>query len=382
MENLLIPPHTGDLRITLLPPASLDGTRGGMRLVANAADGLAARGYRMEVIASERSPFPVKSPYIRVTMSSASRARALPVSVMRHLLRRKPHVIMTYGLETLLAAAAAKSVCRSGVRILPVFPDAPGVWITSPKDRRVLFFARLAFKRIKAAVAGSCEALHNIVEMMGIAPDKPALVYNPVIATGDFEQDVNAPLDHPWFAAGAPPLILGAGQLIERKGFSTLIRAFALLRKMHPARLMILGEGPQRSRLMNLASESGVADDVCLPGFVKNPYPFFKMAKVFSNPSLQEGFPNTLVEALAAGTPVITTDGRCGHGEILQGEKGGWIVPKGDPPQLAKVLIRALGSDRNSGELKTLAHRFGTTQAARGYAAVIRRLVRTDWHSS
>lgn len=378
MEDLLTPPLPGDLRITLLPPASIDGTRGGMRLVANAAEGLAARGCRMDVIVSERSPFIVKNPHIRVTMSSAFRARTLIVPVMRHLIRRKPHVIMTYGLETMLASAAAKSVCRSGVCILPVFPDAPGVWITSPKDRRVLFIARIAFKRIQAAIAGSRETLRDVVGLLGLAPDKAAVVYNPVINTADFEKDVNSPLDHPWFAAGAPPVILGAGQLIERKGFSTLIRAFALLRKTHPARLMILGEGPQRSRLMNLASESGAGGDVCLPGFVKNPYPYFKMAKVFANPSLLEGFPNTLAEALAAGTPAITTDGRCGHSEMLEGEKGGWIVPKGDALQLTKALVRALSSEPDSGKLKTLAHTFSTEQAARGYAAVIRRLTRTD----
>lgn len=375
MEGFLETPRTGALRVTLIPPASIDGTRGGMRLVANTARGLAGLGHLVDVMVPRESPFLAEHPQIRISPTEAARARTLFAPVMRHLRRVRPQVIMTYGIETMLAAAMAKIFCRSGVRILPMFPDAPGVWITSPKDRLVLLFARSTLKKIRMAVAGSYEAQRDAADLLGITLDRVAVVKNPVFDAGKFERQTKEPADHQWFAAHSAPVILGVGQLIERKGFSTLLQAFSLLRTKQAARLMILGDGPQRQRLLEQAADSGFADDVCLRGFVENPYPCYRGAKVFANPSLLEGFPNTLVEALAAGTPVVTTDGRCGHGELLQGRRGGRMVAKGDVRQMADALADVLSCEQDGEELKTLVQGYETGQAARGHEEILRRMI-------
>ena len=164
------------------------------------------------------------------------------------------------------------------------------------------------------------------------------------VHTSDLHQKCGRaePFDHPWFAPGAPPVILGAGRLTEQKDFPTLIRAFALVRKKHPARLMILGEGEERSKLETLVQELGLEKEVSLPGFVDNPYKYMKRAAVFVLSSRWEGFPNVLVEAMALGTPVVSTDCPNGPAEILENGKWGELVPVGETQSLASAVLRTL----------------------------------------
>src|SRR5204863_8071086 len=107
------------------------------------------------------------------------------------------------------------------------------------------------------------------------------------------------PVAHAWLAPGAPPVVLGVGKLKPQKGFDVLLRAFARLRAARTARLVILGEGPQRRALERLARELGIADDVALPGFVANPFAWMARSAVFALSSRWEGLPSVLIEALA-----------------------------------------------------------------------------------
>lgn len=133
------------------------------------------------------------------------------------------------------------------------------------------------------------------------------VIYNPVV-TPELLVKAKEPVNHPWFALGQPPVILGVGRLQVLKDFPTLIRAFAVVRQQLPARLMILGEGEQRSQLEALIGELGLTADVALPGFVSNPYAFMSKASVLAASSLCEGFGNVIAEALACGTPIVSTD--------------------------------------------------------------------------
>ena len=103
-----------------------------------------------------------------------------------------------------------------------------------------------------------------------------------------------------------------------------------------------MGEGPERGRLEALCARIGLADAVSLPGFVENPFPRIRAALVLAVSSDREGFGNVLVEAMALGTPVVSTD--CPHGprEILEGGRWGRLVPIGDPDALAAALLDTL----------------------------------------
>jgi glycosyltransferase involved in cell wall biosynthesis len=167
------------------------------------------------------------------------------------------------------------------------------------------------------------------------------VIYNPVIDSDMIGLAGQRP-DHPWVSPGQPPVILGVGRLVPAKDFATLIRAFAEVRRRRAARLVILGEGPERPALTALAAELGLTDDVSLPGFKANALAYMAGSAVFVLSSAWEGLPTVLIEALAAGARVVSTDCPSGPREILQEGRLGALVPVGNATALAGAILDAL----------------------------------------
>lgn len=136
--------------------------------------------------------------------------------------------------------------------------------------------------------------------------------------------------------------ILAAGRLVPQKGFDILIRAWADIYKSHPYQLVILGEGPERLNLINLAKSYGLEKNLILPGFQKNPFKYMARARLFALSSYHEGLPNVLLQALACECPVVSTDCPSGPSEILDGGRIAPLIPVGDPKAMANGLIDAL----------------------------------------
>ncbi|NLO89188.1 MAG: glycosyltransferase, partial [Clostridia bacterium] len=188
-----------------------------------------------------------------------------------------------------------------------------------------------------AVVAVSQGVADDLVKTTGLMRELIKVIYNPIV-TPELLEKAKESIGHPWFKPGQPPVILSAGRLTAAKDFPTLIHAFARVRAERLARLMILGEGEERPNLESLVRELGLESDVSMPEFVENPYAYMARAAVFVLSSAWEGFGNVLVEAMAVGTPVVSTDCPSGPAEILEGGKWGKLVPVGDVEKLAKAL--------------------------------------------
>ena len=200
---------------------------------------------------------------------------------------------------------------------------------------------RFLYPYADAVVAVSKDVARSLLQMSPIPTHKLHVIYNPVVSPALYEK-ANAPLDHPWFQPHQPAVILGVGRHHPQKGFDTLLRAFALVREHVPARLVILGEGPERPNLERLAAELGVAADVDMPGFDPNPFRYMKRAGVFVLSSRYEGLPNVLIQAMACGCPVISTDCPGGSSEILDDGRYGVLVPVDDVEAMARAITYAL----------------------------------------
>jgi len=194
--------------------------------------------------------------------------------------------------------------------------------------------------------------------------------YNPVV-TPDIERLAREPIDHPWFATDGPPLILGAGKLKRQKDFLTLIEAFAQLQAKRSARLMILGEGPQRARLEARVRELGIQESVAMPGFVANPFAYMARASAFALSSAWEGLPGVLVQALACGCPVVATDCPSGPREILDNGTYGPLVPVGDNRALCAAIERVLEFPAAAERLRERAQIFSAERVAARYLALL-----------
>lgn len=178
-------------------------------------------------------------------------------------------------------------------------------------------------------------------DLKNLGVPNPIVVYNPAL-TKQFARLREEPIDHPWFQRGEPPVILGVGRLEPVKDFATLLRAFALIIQQLPARLVILGEGGERASLEHLAQSLGIAEQVHMPGFVSNPFPYMRRAGVFVLSSRFEGLPNSLIQAMACKCPVVSTDCPSGPNEILSNGEYGHLVPVGDSLALAEAILEVL----------------------------------------
>ena len=166
-------------------------------------------------------------------------------------------------------------------------------------------------------------------------------IYNPVVSA-DLHRKAREPLDHPWLNGRGPPVVLAIGRLHKQKDFATLLAAFAVVLRQRTARLIVLGRGPLLASLRSLAHKLRIAKHVEFPGFVENPYAFLARASLFVLSSRHEGLANVLIEAMACGCPVVSTNCPFGPDEILEGGRWGELVPVGNPEALAGAMARAL----------------------------------------
>jgi glycosyltransferase involved in cell wall biosynthesis len=181
----------------------------------------------------------------------------------------------------------------------------------------------------------------DLGKITGLPAERIRVIYNPVV-TPELQAKTQAPLQHPWFAPGQPPVLLAVGRLTQQKDFPTLIQAFAEVRRHQAARLLILGEGPDRPQLEGLIKTLNLEQDVALFGFVENPYAYMARAALFILSSRWEGLPTVLIEALFCGVPVVATDCPSGPREILAGGQYGALTPMQDVATLAATMRTAL----------------------------------------
>ena len=170
-------------------------------------------------------------------------------------------------------------------------------------------------------------------------------------------------------------MIVGVGRLVPQKDFGALIEAFAQCRRNGlRARLMILGEGPERPLLEATVRELGITSECRLYGFCMNPLAIMARARLLALSSRYEGFGNVLVEAMGCGTPVVSTD--CPHGpsEFLDGGRYGRLVPVGDGAALARAIAEAVSAPVRRATLIERAANFSLSESVQGYERVFRLL--------
>ena len=202
-------------------------------------------------------------------------------------------------------------------------------------------FMRLTYRSADTIIAVSNGVADDLSTMLKLKRNQINVIYNPVVSE-HLIKNSREPVDHPWLTSNKVPVILGVGRLTEAKNFNALIHAFSIVVASIPARLIILGEGEQRDSLETIIDQLNLADQVDLPGFTNNPYPYMRCADLFVLSSIWEGLPTVLIEALSCGTKVVSTDCPSGPREILENGKWGTLVPVNNAEELANAMIFSL----------------------------------------
>lgn len=175
----------------------------------------------------------------------------------------------------------------------------------------------------------------------GIKLNRIKILPNPVV-TDDMLNMSKLPVYHNWIINKQYPVLLSVGSLISLKCHDILIKAFAIVSKYRKAKLLILGDGPEKNALIKLARDLNVYNNIQFLGYVSNPYNYMAATDAFILSSKSEALPTVLIEALACGSSIVSTDCKYGPREILSYGKYGYLVPINDPYSLAKSILLVL----------------------------------------
>ncbi len=323
---------------------SLDGG-GAERAMLDVARGLAQRGLPVDMALVQ-----AKGPYLDllpggvrlIDLDSRRCLTSLP-RLLRYMRRERPRLLISTLPEANTVALIARRALGGRV---PVAARRANTFTmeyanAALKDRVTLRLERRLLSSADVVVVNSHGVADDLKRSAPAISRQVHVIHNPVVWP-DHAEKAMAPVKHPWFGGAGPPVVLSAGRLTPTKGHATLLEAFAELVKSRPARLVTLGEGPERGRLLELARKLGIERSVDFPGFQVNPFGYMARAKVFALASTYEGFPNVLVQAMACGTPVVSTDCASGPREILEGGRWGRLAPVGDHHALAKAMLETL----------------------------------------
>ncbi|MEM9625610.1 MAG: glycosyltransferase [Pseudomonadota bacterium] len=245
------------------------------------------------------------------------------------------------------------------------------------RDREAMMARILRLYPLADAIVGVSKGVSSDLVRMGVPEDGITTIYSSIIGP-DTPTLAAAPIEHPWFQEGQPPVILSIGRITAAKDFPTLLRAFArLVDSGRDLRLVILGAAKsekKNDRLLDLASTLGIRDRLDLPSAVVNPFRFIARSALLACSSKREGLPATLVEALACGTPVVSTDCPSGPAEILTDETIGRLVPVGDHQAMADAMAATLDNPPDAADLMRSAERFANQTSVDAYSALIDEL--------
>jgi len=302
---------------------------------------------------------------------------AIP-GLARYLIREQPQVMISAMDYPNIAAILARDASRVSTKlILTVHIDISAKVANNQQSHRIRTFPKVArrfYPKSDAIVAVSKGVAKDWSKMLNLPPDRITTIYNPVI-TPELKDDLAMEYACDWLTPGSPPVILSVGKLHPQKDFFTLLRAFARVRKVINTRLIILGEGEQRVKLLKQAQDLGISDDFYLPGFVKNPFSYMAKASVFVLSSAWEGLSMVLIEALACGCPVVSTDCPSGPAEVLENGHFGPLVPVGDDAALAEAIFHCIKNPPNKNILIARGQEFSSEHAAEEYIALCQSLI-------
>ncbi|MGE5445310.1 MAG: glycosyltransferase [Ignavibacteriales bacterium] len=220
--------------------------------------------------------------------------------------------------------------------------------------RRSFYLKNIACRLADVVVAVSQGVADGLEQLFGIG-SKVRVTYNG-FDLDDIEKKGREEVYHPWFNR-EEPIAVAVGRLVNQKGFSYLLHAVNLVNRKTPLRLIVIGDGELKEELIKQAEELGVKDKVDFLGVKKNPFAYMARCDLFILSSLYEGLPNVLIEAMALGLPVISTNCPYGPSEIIEDGRNGILIPIGNPQAISEAILRVLGDKQLRDNLRTEAKR-------------------------
>ena len=334
--------------VALVLPTLYSG--GAERVHLNLAEYFVGQGLRVDLVVGKyfgslKDKVP---PGVRLISLDARRVLLGLPQYLRYLAVARPPVVLSSVENISIVACLGKFMSSHRHRLVVRLDNSlkeAGSLLFQPRRWGWVAAIGSTFWKADALIAVSRGLQRQWEHLPMVSRPRVVCISNPIIDAA-FSEKLAAPLCLPQAVRTDLPWVVAAGRLHPQKDYPTLLRAFAGVTRHIPSQLLILGEGDERAALEALALSLGIRDDVHFLGYVENPLPIMRRAQVYALTSTEEGFGNVLVEALAAGAPVVATD--CPHGprEILRDEEFGRLVDVGDVAALTALLSAQMRAEK------------------------------------
>ena len=360
-------------RIALFHPCLVPG--GIPRVFVNLARGFLEQGFAVDLVQATRgSGFCHAVPEgVRLIDLNARRALTSLPLLIRYLRRERPRVVIAGAIQTNLVAVWARRM--AGVPLQLILTEHNIISVIShnaplARTRMTPLLVRRFYPGADQLVAVSQGVALDLKCTLGNGAEKIRVVYNPILGP-EFWQSASEPLPDSTIESDPRPIVLAVGRLHYHKDYPTLLRAFALVRRSVDARLLFLGDGPERGALEARTREFEIERAVQFLSEVRNPLPYLKRAKVLALSSIVEALPTVLIEALALNLPVVATDCPSGPREILNHGAYGTLVPVGNSERLAEALVDVLRNPHKKEIPAEALERFQRGSVIKQYLAIM-----------
>jgi glycosyltransferase involved in cell wall biosynthesis/peptidoglycan/xylan/chitin deacetylase (PgdA/CDA1 family) len=359
----------------VLPDLSL----GGAEIVGAAlVDEFLKRGFRADFVVGQHTEeaFALLPPFAGYMCLKAKRAHGMLFPLARYLRERRPSAVIASMWPLTVLSIVALKLAGSKARLAVCDHNALSHQygrLSLPKQWVFKKSISLTYRFADARIAVSSGVADDLAAMGGLPRDDISVVHNPILYRPASPAD-RAAAEAIW-RGWRGPRILTVGNLRPQKNHRLLIRVFKKVVTSRDARLLILGaelgkaEGIETMKAY--AQSLGVADKVIIPGAVPNPTAYYQSANLFVLSSDHEGLPGVLIEALACGLPVVSTDCPYGPAEILAGGRYGRLTAVGDADELARAILEALDSPHDPDALRRRAADFAPEGVAENYLRLL-----------
>jgi len=315
---------------------------------------------------------------IEILDISASRnffklARGFILKIMalaRSIKKHNPDIIFSFLSSTNVTVILAREFAATKARLIISEHTHPTTNLKNEMYGNITkLFMKKLYPKADKIVTVSEWIKQDLVQNFHLPENKIKAICNPVDSE-NIELLSREEIENIWFKSDIP-VIVAVGRLTKQKGYPYLLRAFSIVREQLSCRLLIIGEGEDKTMLDTMAKELGIEKDTIFAGFQKNPFKYMAKSSLFVLSSLYEGFPNVILEAMTLGLAIVATDCPSGPSELIDDGQNGILVPVKDEKALAHAIVEVLKNDKLREDLgreaKLKAQRFALSEITKDY---------------
>lgn len=345
---------------------------GAEKMMVKIANELHRRKYKTELILVEASGTfeSLVEPGIQTTEIGGSNIFQIQYNIWKYLHKQDTDVLLsTMEIPNIVSIIAAKSL--NSISVVLRCANVNSMKERQGKYRLLPTIKRLTYPYADSIITISDGVACDLAQVMNVnKSNMMTTIYNPAYDS-NIQTKAREPVPIEWLTDDEKDVAIGVGSMKQQKDFATLIRAVQRVEQEREFYLVILGKGELQTELESLTEELGLGNRVSFPGFVDNPYAYMAKSDVFVLSSAWEGFGNVIVEAMACGTPVVSTDCPGAPSEILNNGEYGPLVPVGDDEAMAKAINTVLDDPIGSSTLQSRAKDFAIEPIVDQYEEVL-----------